>query len=237
MVLVFRFEAQFTIYLYSSRRLMTCKVLFYGLFFSGCSCLHPTFSCGESWWGEMPALWHQVWSKGCIIDHGGVKGRQMDAMSPVGPSLQVYCISTHPECHTSWPCLWGDAESSQGSARISGPITTTTKLLQHVKQATAGGPIQTDNRRSIPVYWPSSTQKASHVHNKKSKPSSLGPVFELPFPIVKTLEDDSLEVHVGDYSSCKPHLSTSHWNNCKLACMSPGAILGVKPALDRPKSK
>ena len=93
-------------------------------------------------------------------------------------------------------------------------------------------PVQTAHHRQVPVYWPESAEKATHVWLRQGKTSTLGPNFKGPYPIDARLGDSCLRLRKGHYVSGEPKLQTVHWNNCK-----PAVVLPDSNELEHPSSE
>ena len=90
--------------------------------------------------------------------------------------------------------------------------------------------------------------KATHVYVRRGKTTPLGPVFDGPFPILERQGTACIKIQVGLFANGEPRTECQHWQNCKVAVVSPDrpdaerAPLGrkqrvVAPAPDVPEPK
>ena len=110
-------------------------------------------------------------------------------------------------------------------------------LLDRVRNNARRPPAQTSIRRDPPVYYPPTTQTATHVYLRQHKTTPLSPISKGPYEIIERLGKSTIKIKVGSFKSGAPRTEVHHWKNCTPYILPEGAVSAQKESLGRkPKS-
>ena len=108
-------------------------------------------------------------------------------------------------------------------------------LLDRVRANAQRPPAQTTIRRTPQVYYPPSTDTATHVYLRNQKPTPLSPMRDGPYQIIERLGKSTVKVKTGEFKSGAPRTEVHHWRNCTPYILPQNADSAVKKPLGRPR--
>ena len=106
-------------------------------------------------------------------------------------------------------------------------------LLDRVRKNARRPSAATSFKRTPAVYYPPTTQTATHVYLRRQKTTPLSPTSDGPYPITERLGKSSVKIKVGDYRNGTIREETHHWKNCHPMILPEDTIPAVKPTLGR----
>ena len=110
---------------------------------------------------------------------------------------------------------------------------TIEKLLDRVRANACRPPAQSTIRRSPAVYYPPTTESATHAYLKNQKPSPLSPAYHGPYPITERLGKSSIKLLVGHFVNGTERQEIHHWKNCHPMVLPEDTVPASKPTLGR----
>ena len=105
-------------------------------------------------------------------------------------------------------------------------------LLRGLKVKASRPAVQTTHDGDRRVHYPH-LSAATHVYVRRGKTSPLGPVFDGPFPILERQGTSCIKIQVGLFANGTPRTECQHWQNCKVAVVSPDKPDAVRMPLGR----
>ena len=110
---------------------------------------------------------------------------------------------------------------------------TLEQLLDRLRTNARRPPAQTTIRRQPAVYYPLTTQTATHAYLRRQKTKPLEPPFAGPYVILERLGKSSIKLHTGHYKNGLQRHEIHHWKNCHPMILPMDTKAAEKPALGR----